>query len=153
MVKDHPILDRWYMVWMIHGGHMITRDECGPNSLTFVLWLRELTWPGIKSGPAASEAMMLPPRPLRGLTQTDTHTHLNYGTFLECGSDIESKSIKKNKVKFSGDCNKFLHSYCHSKIKTKVDFHTFQQWHAVHPSNPSTAWTMLDEKPKKKIIK
>ena len=38
--RSSPSLDRWYMVWMIYNGHMITGDECGPNSLTFVSRLR-----------------------------------------------------------------------------------------------------------------
>ena len=34
-------VDGWYVGWMIYGGHMITGDECGPELLTFILWLRE----------------------------------------------------------------------------------------------------------------
>ena len=33
--RPSPSIDGWCMVWMIHDGHMITRDECGPNFLTF----------------------------------------------------------------------------------------------------------------------
>ena len=51
-----------------YDGQMIPGDECGPNFLTFVLQLREnpkksstrkLTLPGIRPGPAVSEAMTL----------------------------------------------------------------------------------------------
>ena len=54
---------------MIHDGHMIIGDQCGPNFLIFDLRLREkpgkylnqeTTWPGIEPGPAAWEITMLP---------------------------------------------------------------------------------------------
>ena len=32
--------------------------------------------------------------------QTDRHTHFFYNTFIECGSDIGSKFIKKSKSNF-----------------------------------------------------
>ena len=39
--RPSPSIDEWYVVWIIYDGHMTTGDGCGPNFLTFILWLRE----------------------------------------------------------------------------------------------------------------
>ena len=38
-------------------------------------------------------------------THTHTYRHFSSNTFLECGSDVESKTIKKIEVEFFDDCN------------------------------------------------
>ena len=66
--RPSPSVHGCYMVWMIYG-HIITGDECGPNFLTFILWLRKspgkpstrkLTQPGIEPGSAAWKVTLLP---------------------------------------------------------------------------------------------
>ena len=67
--RPSPSVDELYMVLIIYDGHMITRDECGQNLLTFVLRLREnprktltrkFIRPGIEPASAGREVTTLP---------------------------------------------------------------------------------------------